>query len=482
MKLKKLFLSLVSSVCVLALIFGFSACNNDVEQDGDPTPLAAPVITISEEGVVSWDEVEHADSYEIYEDGSSIKEQAETSYTITTTVGGMHIYKVKAKSSNSAYLDSEFSNQLIYTVSVQLSTPVITSIEDCVISWQAVEHADGYEVYQDGVLIGTADTTEFFITSAPATHVYTVKATSTADQYTTSEASAPYEYSVPLGVTVGISFPSGYPAGKITVAILNGEEKVAEKEVDAVPGGYGSVSFYVPDGSYVAKVVSIENGYIASHLNVSSSVRQGVLTIIEGSEDDMFTLGENTVTISDNYGGTVRKVFRATKSGRFTIIVDESKEMTIEANGSEVLSSSEKLSGTFIAQEGDFVIISVIASGADSGEFKFTITEGIGGEKQYLTIGTGYGDRENTILYSGTYYINVSASGNYTFNFVGKQLFEAGAVITIKINGVSYTCNSENYFYDFALAAGEDIEVEINLSVETVSGFALFVYPAENAG
>lgn len=490
MKLKKLFCSLLSLVCVLAIVFGLAACNNEQNNGSvDPTPLNAPVINMSADGVITWDAVEHADSYEIYEDGSSVKEQAETSYTITTTEGGMHIYKVKAKSSNSAYLDSEFSNQMIYTISMQLATPVITSIEDCVIRWDAVDYADGYDVYEDDIFIGSVNTTFFVITSAPATHVYTVKATSEAVEYMTSEASAPYEYNVPLSITVGISFPDSYPAGKITVALFNGEEKVVERQVDVVPGSYGSASFFVPNGSYVAKVVSLADGYIASRLNVSSSARQGIITIIAGSVEDTFTLGENTVTINENYGGHVQKVFIATKSGKFTVTVDGSKETVIEVNSRQILDSSENTKGTFTAQEGDFVIINVVASGKEIGEFKFTIIEGtnVSGEKQYLVVGTGYGDRENTIEDSGTYYINVTKSDRYTFNFVGKQLHEAKATITIRVNGKSYKLDDEICFCDIALMAGVDIKIEIDISVETLetldtlSGFALFVYPAENA-
>ena len=122
MRVKKLFLQLVGIFCAVLTVFTLSACNSDT-QDGDgtdnkpaaPTALSAPVITLAD-NVISWQAVDNADSYEIYENGESVKTQTQTSYTVTRTVVGAYVYKVKALSSDTAYTASPFSNEETYIV------------------------------------------------------------------------------------------------------------------------------------------------------------------------------------------------------------------------------------------------------------------------------------------------------------------------------------------------------------------------------
>ena len=62
---------------------------------------------------------------------------------------GSHTIRVKAKAAG--YVDSAFSNSLIYAVYVQLDTPIVV-LSGSTLSVTAVSHANGFEVYANDVL------------------------------------------------------------------------------------------------------------------------------------------------------------------------------------------------------------------------------------------------------------------------------------------------------------------------------------------
>lgn len=186
MKTKKQFsLILFISMFMLCVIFGLTACGGG---ENAPVALSAPEISLSN-NVISWSAVDNADSYEVYENGSKVKSQAETTYTITQTAPGTYSYTVKATSNNSQYLKSNSSNAVEYTVSAgKLSAPQIT-LTGNVLSWTAVDHADLYEVYEgETIVIRQANTSYTITKSVAGSYSYKVKALS-INGYTESEFS-----------------------------------------------------------------------------------------------------------------------------------------------------------------------------------------------------------------------------------------------------------------------------------------------------
>lgn len=167
------------------LTIGLTACGGG---ENAPVALSAPEISLSN-NVISWFAVDNADSYEVYENGSKVKSQAETTYTITQTAPGTYSYTVKATSNNSQYLKSNSSNAVEYTVSAgKLSAPQIT-LTGNVLSWTAVDHADLYEVYEgETVVIRQANTSYTITKSVAGSYSYKVKALS-INGYTESEFS-----------------------------------------------------------------------------------------------------------------------------------------------------------------------------------------------------------------------------------------------------------------------------------------------------
>ncbi|MGN1040207.1 MAG: hypothetical protein ACI4QL_02150, partial [Candidatus Fimimonas sp.] len=108
--------------------------------------LATPTVSLDGK-VVSWAAVEHASGYEVYVNDELKATVTETSYTIDATLVGNYVVKVLAKAESEQYTDSEKSNEVTLTiVPTKLVAPTIT-LENKVVSWAAVEHASGYEVY-----------------------------------------------------------------------------------------------------------------------------------------------------------------------------------------------------------------------------------------------------------------------------------------------------------------------------------------------
>ena len=78
--------------------------------------LATPVITLTD-NQITWSAIDNATAYEIYENGVRLTQVTASPYTITNTVAGEWVYKIKAISSDTVhYSPSDFSNTVTYSV------------------------------------------------------------------------------------------------------------------------------------------------------------------------------------------------------------------------------------------------------------------------------------------------------------------------------------------------------------------------------
>lgn len=77
--------------------------------------LEAPTVQIVE-GVLTWDSIDNASGYDVYEDGEFAMTVFEASYAGLSTVPGTHKYKVMAKGDGVDYADSEYSNEVEWDV------------------------------------------------------------------------------------------------------------------------------------------------------------------------------------------------------------------------------------------------------------------------------------------------------------------------------------------------------------------------------
>ena len=204
---KKLWIVLFTIVSTLALAFGISACS---QIDGTTTPgggtqqqqnqLAAPVVTVSENGVASWEEVPHALSYVYKVDD---KKEVPTFNTFVQLEDGETIV-VMARGIPFQYADSPYSEPVTYhkTPAVKpeptkLDAPVVTVSEEGVASWEEVEHASGYLYRLDGGEEHTfeGETLEYQLEDG---HGISVKALGDGELYSDSDWSKMAVYTAPV--------------------------------------------------------------------------------------------------------------------------------------------------------------------------------------------------------------------------------------------------------------------------------------------
>lgn len=512
-RFKKLLITSLAVVGTLCLAAGLAACGNGNNGDGGgqdtdnpkTVPLIAPTLDISGD-VLSWNTIAHANGYVVYEDGVSISEQAETSYTITQNYPGTYTYTVKATTTEKGYSESPLSNEKTYKVDPYvLEAPVITIDENGVISWAAVDHANGYEIYEnDTILESTIDLTYTIAQTNPAIYTYTVVATSTDKAYSKSEHSNAVEYKVPLHLAIGVQFPDGFE-GTAKLGLYDESNKlVTETEVardELSEGGYsnyGSARLVVDWGNYVAKITNLSGQYVATWARVSTQNRSGSITIAKNS--NALELGKQTLTVTVPAGEnsvTEQYIFiaGASTNGSHSIIMERAVTgLQISAAGKTMINAEQNaLTGSFKTEEGEAIMIAVTYTrpNAESEEeepaepaeeqISFEIEIVNYGIRQYLRLcpeqysvdkAEMLKQYANSIYDSCTRYLVVERSGNYAFFFPNTHAHNT--FITLTVNGQSYDFSGGG-LQNIHLEAGDDVEIEMQLSTSSTE-ILLYVY------
>lgn len=131
---------------VVFLLVAFSfACKGNKK----PTTLATPKVTISDSGLASWERVENASSYKFTINNGDEQEIFE----LQIQLADGDVFSVKAVSSSSEYLDSEFSSPLKYekkSTEEKLATPVVKIDANGLAKWEKIENATSYKISING--------------------------------------------------------------------------------------------------------------------------------------------------------------------------------------------------------------------------------------------------------------------------------------------------------------------------------------------
>lgn len=463
------------AVCALALTMWLCGCT------AGAVALKTPEVSL-DGATLSWAAVDNAALYEICEDGEAVDTTDRTSYTIVRTDPGEYAYSVRAlPAEGSNYLASDLSVAVTYVVLGALARPEL-SLSGGAIVWGAVEHADRYEVYLGGDLVSTVTDTRYNIpVNAAGTYVYTVRAVSDGG-YPASEVSEPIEYVVKPRVvdyTVTVTLPDGYDSDKIAVTVLSGGEEFKRVEAD-VRGRSASAAFRADEGEYVAYIAAADlpAPYVATRARLYANVNRATLFVLDPSDYDTIEAGEHTLTATDETAAApFDYLFTAPEAGWYTL-----RAATPAAEGAALVIAVDDIDlvdtftgatvGEFEAEEGEVVLISVV--GTDPGEYSYELI--VGKIKQYLTVGSGYGDSPNVFTGSCVRYLNLTAPAELYFQIPTPTL--QGRTVVVKVNGVSYDFG-ENSRHAVSLPAGDDIEVEIEVGGSSATGgqIALFVYP-----
>lgn len=155
-KLIKIVMGSVACTTIAATMLAITACNTGDEPGGDnqPTQLTAPEITLTD-NVITWNAVEHADSYTVIEDSTTVSTQTTTTYTIDKSVAGDYTYTVVATSTNDSYTDSVASNSVTYscyTVTFNANGGVATVQSQLVAKGGKVKRPEGVLDGNQGVM------------------------------------------------------------------------------------------------------------------------------------------------------------------------------------------------------------------------------------------------------------------------------------------------------------------------------------------
>ncbi|MDE6104454.1 MAG: hypothetical protein K2G38_02035 [Clostridia bacterium] len=178
------------------------------------------------------------------------------------------------------------------TQPVKLSAPTI-SREENVISWSAVDNATGYDVYEGTTVVSEAQTELSYTINKTevGTYTYTVKAVSTDDKYTTSDASNSVEYKVTSSEPAPTEDTSTKLTGKI---YLVGDSTVCSF----------NDSYYLPRYGYGTQLYNYINCDESQIVNLALSGRSSLSYLLETDENH----AKDPNTYKNNYSQLIQNI------------------------------------------------------------------------------------------------------------------------------------------------------------------------------
>ena len=146
------------------LTSGNSNTTNTVDYKLDAPGNAKVVWNDNDDVVVSWDAVKYAERYQVYRSSSSngtyslvAENVTSISWTDKTPLAGNNYYRIKAVGHGLTSGYSNTTNVLKYALDAPMNAKA--ELDDAnfyiVVSWGAVKHAEGYQVYRCGSSGGT---------------------------------------------------------------------------------------------------------------------------------------------------------------------------------------------------------------------------------------------------------------------------------------------------------------------------------------
>ena len=196
---RKLWVLFATIVAAVALAFGISACSPFVQLPTQPQPLGTPVVSISDEGIASWEPVVHAVGYSYLIDDAA--EVSTTARNVQLEDG--QTIQVKATGDGSLYLDSAYSAPATYHKEpvpelTQLATPVVSIDEEGLATWEAVPNASGYQYKLNGGEEKTLESDAELQVQLQDKDSIQVKAVGDGETYSDSEYSEAKAYTAPV--------------------------------------------------------------------------------------------------------------------------------------------------------------------------------------------------------------------------------------------------------------------------------------------
>ncbi len=325
--------------------------------------LSPPVISLSNEGVVSWTAIENADHYVVFI-GTNTKETTETSYDLAQedlAVGTYTIYVVAAGSEDAVSLPS---NSVTYEITsgVTLAVPGNVTITGDTLTWGVVVDATGYIVTVNGADHNVVTTTFDLstLTLANGTYSVTVKATDGTNQ---SVASTAVNYVVETELVLDAPTNLAIATDTLTwsevsnalgyVVLVNGYEYEVEDETIDLS------TLYLPTGTFTITVKAVAGeissdystgvNYTIAAQSVTTDVYAAVLLVMDSTYEPDMVQGDFTEVddYEDYLVASQMAQYYAAKTHDLAMSTDDSvdmfEDMFILMNQTEVTSFTQLL-------------------------------------------------------------------------------------------------------------------------------------------
>lgn len=149
----------IISLLVLLLIVGGVVLlvvkgNSDGFNLNKTISLAVPTSLGVTDGEISWNEVENADSYMVKINDKEISTSQNSVLIDDSFEAGEYVVSVSARGASENIIASDFSNSI--TV-IKPSAPSLITLENGIISWQAVNDYENYKIVVNGLAVATVN-------------------------------------------------------------------------------------------------------------------------------------------------------------------------------------------------------------------------------------------------------------------------------------------------------------------------------------
>ncbi len=387
---------------------------------------------------------------------------------------------------------------------VELDAPVLT-LNGATVSWESVDHADGYDVYINGVMASETDQTEYAVTeTVPGSYEIRVKATSSDAAFTDSELSDPVTYTVTV--------PSKPRLDKPVIAVSDGVaswDAVAhassyEVYIGGKKIGATSMTWYVlpemDDGVYsvTVKATTSETAYRESEMSAAVNYRVGELATTPLAAPEIRLTGATVtwghVTDATGYEVYINGALKATvRLGSYTVTetavgrysinvkaVSSDERFSPSALSNTVIYEIEpqKLAAPHIELDGNIVGWEAV-SGATGYEVY------IGGIKRSTVTVTSYTLTFDT---EGDYIVKVKAtaqgystsdfSNEVTYSYVPPAVPLVAPVISVNAGKVAWEAVSGAASYDIYVNGSlksSVVETEYTFAESAFGNYSIYV-------
>lgn len=269
------------------------------------TKLYAPKISISEKTLTITNDERNGSyvtNYKVYTGSTLLTTITATTLDLTTVITVYGTYNISVIATGTGYTDSDSSNVVEYIcVAPQLPAPINLTVDGTIISWDAVENAESYDVYADDTAL-LGNTTGIMSYTITPTLTNVTAASGNATTIATGETkvltyTAASGYTLPDSVTVtGATGVWNKDAGTLTLSNPTANVTFTITGVEATSSGYQLIVTEFSDGGYAS--IKYKDG-------TSAKVRAGTYQNVVSIQDvDYIGYLSQYYTLTDSSGNT----------------------------------------------------------------------------------------------------------------------------------------------------------------------------------